>query len=621
MRSSAVIVALIALVACNEADLPDEAPPPANDRAKELLSASPYDEDAAFASLLKAHTKRILRAEPELAAFLGATAADVGPAHLRQLRDRSPLGREDRLALNDELLREVEAIDRSQLGAFERNIYDALLIGYRQAAERNAFDFGEAAIIGTTPPYVLSHVYGPHRDVPHLLLHDHPLTNEVEARDYLRRLEGFADVLEGTVQSLEEDAQRGVAPPAFSLRKTQEQIASLNRETGAENALVKRFVGRLGEISELSAEDRARLGEDALFIMSERLVPALDALGEELSLLAEGAAEGAGIARLPRGKPYYRACTQAMAGAGSEAEALVAEADAMIEQLRESLDEALSASGLTTGSVGERLAAYSERPGTLFPGTDEGREILRLTLAEAQTSAADAAGRLKPDVLPRLVVMADTNRAFGDLAIYQPGYARDPSARLALNFDDVELWPRHALLPRAGQLSVPGQHLRETTGANSANPALLPHLLSAPAARRGWDLYAAGLAAANAELPAQIGRLQLELTAAAGMRADLGMHDQGWSLTRTTTYLKNTTGMPERSAQAMAERIAVMPCAALAPPRGLAKIRRLRNEAQTQLGAALDQDALHQAMLAGGVLPLPVLEDRVEEWMGDQFVD
>jgi len=45
---------------------------------------------------------------------------------------------------------------------------------------------------------------------------------------------------------------------------------------------------------------------------------------------------------------------------------------------------------------------------------------------------------------------------------------------------------------------------------------------------------------------------------------------------------------------------------------------RLRGEAETALGAKFDVRAFHDAVLAQGSVPLPVLESQVRAWVAAQ---
>jgi len=63
------------------------------------------------------------------------------------------------------------------------------------------------------------------------------------------------------------------------------------------------------------------------------------------------------------------------------------------------------------------------------------------------------------------------------------------------------------------------------------------------------------------------------------------------------------------------DRYISWPGQALAYKMGELEIRRLRQEAETRLGASFDLREFHQVVLEEGAIPLQVLRQRVEKWI------
>jgi len=61
-----------------------------------------------------------------------------------------------------------------------------------------------------------------------------------------------------------------------------------------------------------------------------------------------------------------------------------------------------------------------------------------------------------------------------------------------------------------------------------------------------------------------------------------------------------------------------MPAQALGYKLGQLEIRRLREQAQTQLGSHYDVRAFHDEILNGGALPLDVMDERLNGWIAAQ---
>jgi uncharacterized protein (DUF885 family) len=71
-------------------------------------------------------------------------------------------------------------------------------------------------------------------------------------------------------------------------------------------------------------------------------------------------------------------------------------------------------------------------------------------------------------------------------------------------------------------------------------------------------------------------------------------------------------------AQTETDRYIAWPGQALAYKMGQLMIRKLRDEAKTQLGAKFDIKAFHDEVLNGGAMPLDLLQERVDRWIEEQ---
>ena len=63
------------------------------------------------------------------------------------------------------------------------------------------------------------------------------------------------------------------------------------------------------------------------------------------------------------------------------------------------------------------------------------------------------------------------------------------------------------------------------------------------------------------------------------------------------------------------DRYIAWPGQALAYKVGEREIRRLRADAEKRLGPKFDMKAFHDLLLGGGAVSLPVLRERIDEWI------
>jgi uncharacterized protein (DUF885 family) len=135
----------------------------------------------------------------------------------------------------------------------------------------------------------------------------------------------------------------------------------------------------------------------------------------------------------------------------------------------------------------------------------------------------------------------------------------------------------------------------------------------------GWALYAQSLGAdlgLYADPYSQFGALNLELSSAAALVVDTGLHAQDWTRRRAEEYLRANTALSEAEIAAAVDRYVACPGQALAAKVGQLKILELRRRAEQRLGARFDLREFHEQVIGSGILPLSVLETRINRWIG-----
>jgi uncharacterized protein (DUF885 family) len=177
--------------------------------------------------------------------------------------------------------------------------------------------------------------------------------------------------------------------------------------------------------------------------------------------------------------------------------------------------------------------------------------------------------------------------------------------------------------------TIPPLTLHECTPGHSFQAALALEGPERPPFRRGasfsgytegWGLYTEWLGTVMGiyETPYEdFGRLTYEMWRACRLVIDTGIHQFGWSRERAMEYLRARAPLSEHEITTEVERYIAWPAQALAYKLGEIQIRRHRREAEEQLGARFDQRAFHDAILALGAVPLPVLEQRMAQFIAD----
>jgi uncharacterized protein (DUF885 family) len=134
----------------------------------------------------------------------------------------------------------------------------------------------------------------------------------------------------------------------------------------------------------------------------------------------------------------------------------------------------------------------------------------------------------------------------------------------------------------------------------------------------GWALYTESL---GKELglykdPYQyFGMLGSEMHRAIRLVVDTGMHSKGWTREQAIQYSLDNEAEREASIVSEIERYMAIPGQALSYKIGQLKIIELRHKAEKELGSKFDIKKYHQIVLESGVMPLALLEKKVNNWI------
>jgi uncharacterized protein (DUF885 family) len=137
----------------------------------------------------------------------------------------------------------------------------------------------------------------------------------------------------------------------------------------------------------------------------------------------------------------------------------------------------------------------------------------------------------------------------------------------------------------------------------------------------GWALYSEQLGKEIGfyqDPGSDYGRLRSELFRAVRLVVDTGIHDIGWSRDQVVEYMRNSHAVDEPTIQSETDRYISWPAQACSYKLGQLKIRELRTRAEKQLGSAFDIRKFHDEVLAGGSLPLDLLDARITRWVSAQ---
>jgi uncharacterized protein (DUF885 family) len=186
-------------------------------------------------------------------------------------------------------------------------------------------------------------------------------------------------------------------------------------------------------------------------------------------------------------------------------------------------------------------------------------------------------------------------------------------------------------LPARPLYTLAALTLHECTPGHSFQAALALEGPERPPFRRGtsfsgygegWGLYVEWLGTVMGiyETPYEdMGRLSYEMWRACRLVIDTGIHAFGWTRDQAMTYLRERAALSEHEITTEIDRYIAWPGQALAYKLGELQIRRHRREAEEKLGARFDQRRFHDTILAIGSVPLPVLEQHMQDFIAAEL--
>ena len=166
--------------------------------------------------------------------------------------------------------------------------------------------------------------------------------------------------------------------------------------------------------------------------------------------------------------------------------------------------------------------------------------------------------------------------------------------------------------------AVPGHHHQGALSQELENMPDFRRNLYISAFGEGWGLYSEklGIEMGVYRSPYEnFGRLSYEMWRACRLVIDTGIHSQGWSRDQAMDYLAGNTSLSRGNVRSEVDRYISWPGQALSYKLGELKIWELRHRAEEALGDNFDLREFHDVLLGNGALPLSMLENVIDRYI------
>ena len=551
----------------------------------------------------------------------------------------SYLGRKDKYGELDDF--SVEAAEarlerlRASTAAMEARFdYESLTDEGKLSYDLWKFQFAEAEANAAFRKngYVFEQMSGNHTSLPTFLINIHRVETEQDMLDYISRLKQTGRVMDQLIEQSKANAAYGVRPPRFAfeivIEEANKLITGAPFDEGDPIALFTDATGKIDALVEaetISAKRGEELRSEVTGALKEHFKPGLDRLIVWLEEdMPNAMTVATGVGGQPNGEAYYKRQLRANTTTSLTPDEVHNIGLAEVKRIRAEM-EAIKESVGFEGSLKEFFAFIRDSkddPRFYYPDTDEGRQAY----IDDATAVIDNITLQLPEyfgVMPKAELVVKRVEPFreqdGAAQHYWPGTpdGSRPGTYYA-HLSDMTAMPKNQLEVIAYHEGNPGHHMQVSIAQELEDTPTFRTQFWLSAYGEGWALYTELLAkemGAYEDPYSDFGRLSSEIWRAIRLVVDTGLHSKGWTEQQAIDFFVENSPEPIESIRSEVRRYIVWPGQATSYKIGMIKILDLRANAKKELGDKFDIRGFHDVVLAGGALPLDILERRVNTWI------
>jgi uncharacterized protein (DUF885 family) len=534
------------------------------------------------------------------AKYEGELAIDIAPTHRVMQR-----------ALYQRVQREVAALNAKLLSPADQ-LTRALLddeVSSRLGLMRFPEDLMPLDQYGSLPVQIAQ--FGSGQDIQ-------PLKTVVNYKNYLKRLDKLPEWVEQAIINMRAGIERGIVPPKALIESGLPAMRALTTKELEKNAFtlaIRNFP------ASFSAVEREKLSSEYLASTEKRLIPAMTKLVAFVeSEYLPKCRLSVGLDQLPNGKTWYAQLLRYYTTTKLSPDEVHALGLKEVARIRREMEK-VKAAYKFKGTLSEFFKWHESQPEHRPFKTEQdvlnayaalNKKILE-KLPQLFGRAPKAALEIRAE--PELTRATATDHYSSPLPDgTRPGvyYAVIPDATQYVNTSMTTTFLHE------GQ---PGHHYHIAIQQELPLPKFRQHGWSA-AFIEGWALYAETLGREMGlfdDPNAYFGHLLDEMLRAVRLVVDTGLHTKGWTLEQTIKYMMDNQGYSEAESRRYAERYIGWPGHSPSYKIGAMKIQELRERARTKLGSKFSLKDFHDQVLSDGVLPMHLLETKIDNWIASQI--
>lgn len=454
----------------------------------------------------------------------------------------------------------------------------------------------------------------------------HRVDDVSDAEAYISRLKGVGVAMDQTIDGIELAAAKGVVPTSFSfdpvITDTKSILKGAPFDGAAEDsAIFADFKGKVEKL-EISKKEKDRLVAEASAALTGVVKPSVEKFVAKVESLRDKSVGENGVWALPDGEDFYRNqidfwTSENTLTADQIHKTGLAEVKRIKGEMRKIMKE--------VGFKGDMKAFFEylrTEPSNFFPNTEEGRQAY-LDQSKGYIDSIYADVDKYFNILPKAPLEVRAVEKWREetapIAFYnQPTPDGSRPGIYYVNLKDMTTKQKHEMETVAYHEGAPGHHFQIAIQQELEGVPTFQKFAFFGAYIEGWGLYAERLAKEEGRFtdPMQdFGRLQNEMLRACRLVVDTGSHAKKWTRQQMIDYMLDNNPMTVEDATKEVERYIDNPGQALSYKVGMLKILDLRAKAKKALGAKFDLRDFHDVVLKNGAVPLPILEDLVDDYI------
>jgi uncharacterized protein (DUF885 family) len=509
-------------------------------------------------------------------------------------------------------LHDAKAIEKDALQYQQALSLDVLIYDLEQSIEFEPYE---------RLNYPLNQMHGLHTQVPTFMLNIHQIDNIQDARDYLARIRGVQPLFNELIKQLKAREALGINPPKFVydlvIKASQDQLKGYPLDKSNTHHII--WADFLNKVEALGMYDSSKkvLTQGLKRALKRNYKPAYEKLITYLKESSAKAGKDTGFHQFDNGVTYYNLRLQAATTTELNAEQIhnlgLTEITAIKQQITDLLPQ------LNFTNIESLFEFTRSHPSAFYIDGQQAISDSKMYIRKMNKQLHNAFSNIP--IIPMEVKAVEAFReASAPVAFYQS--ASDDGkrpGRYYMNLSKLNKISKFQFEALAYHETLPGHHLQSIYAISSRSIPEFRRRNNFTAYSEGWGLYAERL---GKELGGyrtpwnEYGRLLMELWRANRLVIDTGLHSLEWDIQQALAFRLANTPFSEADSLNAIQRYLVMPGQATAYKIGQLKIIELRDHAEEQLGRKFNLPEFHGLILNLGPLPLLLLEQQVNRWIG-----